>query len=930
MTRAIRFTLLLLAGLPVGTSCNLLVEVNPPRRVEGIRSEVEPLTSSELLDFTWQNLGEVEPGLLYRSKKPSLRLLSFLRERVRLGAVIDLTLEPDPVEVAYLEELGVEHHPLPLNLEDPPPPGHLLELMRLTHRARREGFSLLIHCRVGADRAGAMVGMWRRLFQEVEDLDALRSELWLHRHVHLTVPMTYDAIERLRPELLRPAVENPELLDDPAFLDELDRRYYRDQPLLSGRRGVTRGPLRAGAARVDLVDGLIFPVPMATYGPLPAPAVGVRRSVHARALLLDNGSTRLALVSCDLMLIDKPLRDRVMRELAERRIEVGDLLLAATHTHTSLGGYVDHPASEFYILGEFDPEVRDHLVGRICDAIQLATQALVPARLGTGSTKVEGISFNRRLGDTVDPRVGILRVTDDEGAPLATVVQFAGHPILDPGKNRLSPDYPGLLAGKLDEMGGVGLFFNGALGDLNACAPDREGGWRTEGLAQAVAGVLEERVREALPGISTEREVALASMTAWMALPPLNPGIIPDFLFPLDFLLGWIADWPERTPLQALRIGESTWVATSTELGVRPGLLIQRESPGAEVFVVSHANGYAGYAVLPQTFALSKVDPTSVVLVNGSTEGHRLVEESVALARTVWGGESPEEPRDDGWIEAIIEEDPEFHRDPTRIASRRLRALGSGGLQDLIQLEITQLYLEDYRGGDDLKGRLRESRIGLRARLPGDVTVGLETGYWRSDWREGSGARRDHEGALDLTLDVAMEFELLRHEPDGIALRLTPSLAVIVPTGDSLSRAPLSLAPAAGVWRAAPGLALEFTWNGYRAFTLETRVDVPRGRHDDRRPGLLWESALRYSERHGWVTWYLDWVARVKSRDSRRGGLTENDAPGAGHSLGFRPGLSLHLGEHVQAYFQVFLPLARHGVGVSEGRGGQAGLSISF
>ncbi len=909
--------------------CNLLVDMKPPKRVEGITNPIKPLTSGELFSYSLQNLGEVEPGLLYRSQKPGSGLLKFLKERVRLGKVINLMGGSDPEEEKVLKELDVDYHFLPMSLVEPPPLEYLLTFIKLTHEAKAEGKSVLLHCRVGADRTGALIGMWRRIFQDFDDFDAIKRTSLLHRHLHTTVPMTYEAIERLRPEWFKPLVDDPTLFDDEEFMQNLKSKYYKNQPLLSGARTTTKGKLKAGSAKVDLAEGLSFPVQMATYGPWPGKAEEVRSPVYARSVVLESGSKKIAWVACDLLLIHQSLRSSVLNSLNEKNILIDDLMLSATHTHTSIGGFVDHGMSELYILGKYDEKIKNHLVTKIVSSIEKANQGLKDAKLGTGRAWGNGLNYNRRRGDTVDPEIGILKITTLDDKPLVTVINFAGHPILEPGDGKLSGDYPGRLNQMLDQKLGMGMFLNGSLGDLNACPEGEEGSWRVEGDAKKLADQLFSKIEKAYSFIETQEQITLGSMTAWISLPPLNLGFVPDFMFPLDHLLGSLVGWPERVPLQAIRIGDLAVLSTSTELGVRLGLLIKRDSPSDQTFVVSHANGYAGYAVLPQNYALKKLDPTSMVLVNGSTEGKRLVDDSRMMLYEFWPEKILSKRENREWVEEIIEEDSDFRKSVVRGQTQRLYRQGNG-IFSRFSLEASQLYLKDLHGGNRLKGTLRESRLSLRFKTPKGINFSLSTGYWRSDWKTLSGEKRDHEGATDLEVSYDYNWRLYENEDHGIGLYLSPEIALIAPTGDSHRSAPFAYAPAAGVFQSRLGTSVDFVWNTYRTISLETRAVIPWEKNSGRRPGERWETSLRYSERHGFVTWYLDWVAQVRFKDSRRGGRNENDVPSLAHSIGFRPGLVFHFGNYVNAFAQFHIPLLRHGKGVSEGRGGWLGLSFTF
>src|ERR1041385_1379223 len=77
---------------------------------------------------------------------------------------------------------------------------------------------------------------------------------------------------------------------------------------------------------------------MAGYAPRHTPAVGVHDELFARALVFDDGYTRLGLVAMDLVSLDFELVRRIREGVeAQTGIPGEALLLNATHTHGGPG-----------------------------------------------------------------------------------------------------------------------------------------------------------------------------------------------------------------------------------------------------------------------------------------------------------------------------------------------------------------------------------------------------------------------------------------------------------------------------------------------------------------------------------------------------------------------------------------------------------------
>src|SRR5690349_6181293 len=89
------------------------------------------------------------------------------------------------------------------------------------------------------------------------------------------------------------------------------------------------GTLRVGAARIDV-----------TPAPLPRNVTGVLDRLYARAIVIDTGAARAALVTVDTGGIQDATWQAVTREVGTQLgIPASNMLLTATHTH-SAGGQV--------------------------------------------------------------------------------------------------------------------------------------------------------------------------------------------------------------------------------------------------------------------------------------------------------------------------------------------------------------------------------------------------------------------------------------------------------------------------------------------------------------------------------------------------------------------------------------------------------------
>jgi neutral ceramidase len=225
---------------------------------------------------------------------------------------------------------------------------------------------------------------------------------------------------------------------------------------------------RAGVAKADLDPPL--GIPMAGYAM--RLSKGTLDPIEARVLAMSDGSRTIAFVTLDLCYTFEP---PVMEEIrASVRSSVDEVIFHASHTHSG----PTYAAS---------PEAVRHAIPRITAAIQAAARSLAPARIGNSWGQAY-IGFNRRYlrpdgslemfwrNETkitttfpVDPTVGVIRIDDVAGKPIAILVHYSCHPVvLGPENLEYSADYPGEMRRYVEQqLGGMAFFLQGAPGDIN-------------------------------------------------------------------------------------------------------------------------------------------------------------------------------------------------------------------------------------------------------------------------------------------------------------------------------------------------------------------------------------------------------------------------------------------------------------------------------
>src|SRR5215470_1976301 len=94
------------------------------------------------------------------------------------------------------------------------------------------------------------------------------------------------------------------------------------------------GPLRAGAARIDITPTADAALPMSGYAGRTQGFRGIHDNVYVRAIVLDDGTTQAALVAWESLFVPEAVWAETSRRIAaEAGIRPENLLLSAVHDH---------------------------------------------------------------------------------------------------------------------------------------------------------------------------------------------------------------------------------------------------------------------------------------------------------------------------------------------------------------------------------------------------------------------------------------------------------------------------------------------------------------------------------------------------------------------------------------------------------------------
>jgi hypothetical protein len=330
--------------------------------------------------------------------------------------------------------------------------------------------------------------------------------------------------------------------------------------------GHASGELRAGAARELIVPP--FAVPIAGFDARPdEPFTGVLDPPGVRALTLEVGGKRVALVSIELVLVSSQLRERVLAAVTD--LHYDELFLAATHTHSGPGGFWRNRMATWLGVGAFDPRVEEFLVQQTAKALHESAQAMKPARLSQAAVEPSNFASNRNdPSEKLGNRMTAARVMGTDGQQIANVVIYAVHPTIMPADDdRLTGDWPGALMTAFEKDGGpTTLFFQGSVGDVTWAKRRGEYG-RQERIGRFGGEIATESRAALAAGGEGSSSVRLDWARVQLALPSCDvSGAVPHvFAGAASNIFCWAAEL-RTTQTSYVRIGDLQFATLPGEL----------------------------------------------------------------------------------------------------------------------------------------------------------------------------------------------------------------------------------------------------------------------------------------------------------------------------------------------------------------------------
>jgi len=405
------------------------------------------------------------------------------------------------------------------------------------------------------------------------------------------------------------------------------------------------GPLRAGAARVDITPPPGAALPMGGYASRTQGFRAIHDNIYVRAIVIDDGDTQAALVAWESLFVPDAVWEETSKQIAaEAGIRPENLLLSAVHDHGAPTLNLSETAPKTAVY----TRTVEHAA---VEAVRLAKSRLQPARFGIG-TQFAYVNVNRReavpgrglwLGYNEEgpsnKTVTVLRFETLASKPIAFWINYPVHAVvMGPENLQVTGDLAGAtsrfveqhFSGKDHPRSDAGprlrlrpeeradgdpvaIWTSGAAGDQN---PVSMVNGEDFGMVEALGTILGEAAARAAEAAVTSPDVRIhgAQQVFTCAGRRVEPGPTPRAEYKFN------DTDPVSIRLGLLTINDVALAGVSGEVFTLIAQRLQRESQFTHTVMVTHTNGSSGYIPNEAAFDPVSYEVTASRLKPGCAE----------------------------------------------------------------------------------------------------------------------------------------------------------------------------------------------------------------------------------------------------------------------------------------------------------------------
>ncbi len=390
---------------------------------------------------------------------------------------------------------------------------------------------------------------------------------------------------------------------------------------------------KAGLGISDVTPKTLMPISGGVGQP--APSKGYRGKLEVRALVVEQGDTRAAIVTVPYIGFPRVLGDRVRDRV--KSVPGNNIMIGSTHTHSGpeIYGFPDGKGGTWS-----DLDYIDWACTEVAKAIEEGVKKLKPAsvKIATGEA-AEGIAYNYYAPQLYDPRANIIQFLNKKRKPFITLVNYAIHPeVLGTKAGYLSPDMVGPLHDRIEELGGgQGIFMNGAQGGM-VTADTRRGNDGDESNTWEeclrIGNLLAEESLRIVKDAPVQENPNLSVFSKEIIYPcdsPLLLAIVKNAA--LDYNVS--KDNTLSTLTNVVNLGNAQMLTIPGEALPKIGYYLKKNMHGEHNFLLGLTNDAFGYILTKEDYMSFKryeyVSRTSL----GEKTGSILVDESLAFVDEV-------------------------------------------------------------------------------------------------------------------------------------------------------------------------------------------------------------------------------------------------------------------------------------------------------
>jgi len=337
----------------------------------------------------------------------------------------------------------------------------------------------------------------------------------------------------------------------------------------------------------------------------PKPVTIKKGDLYVRAMVLENGGEKVAIVNIDNLGWPAALGNKSRKLITD--IPFDNILIGATHTHSAPDAYAfpdengNHGA---------DLEYLKWCTVQIADAVNEAFQNREPANLKIAVGKAEGkIAYNYYAPKLYDPRCGVIQAIGSSGKnkdkPLVTLVNYAIHPeVIGSDRGILSPDMVGPLYNRIEEKtGGMAIFMNGAQGGMvtadNRLDEGKEAADWEE--CKRIGNLLADEALRIVADASVQENPTILSANKKVTF-PIDSEMLRFILKHSPLSMGSSDESSISTTLNLLNIGSAQILTIPGEALPNIGFYLKRKMPTKHAFLFGLTNDAFGYMLTKEDF----------------------------------------------------------------------------------------------------------------------------------------------------------------------------------------------------------------------------------------------------------------------------------------------------------------------------------------